>query len=337
VKTLTIRAYGGPDVLEVRAGPDPIPKPTEVRIRVAYAGLNFSDLAARVGAYPDAPKPPMVMGYEVSGTVDEVGSQVRAFKPGMRVLALCHFGGQADLVCAPEAHTFELPTGSFEHAAALPVNYLTAHHLLFHVGRVRAGDRVLLHMAAGGVGLAVLELLRQVEGVEIFGTASASKHELLRKAGVQHPIDYRTQDYEAEVRRLTGGRGVQLVLDPLGGPDWAKGYRLLAPAGQLIAFGWANMVGPSKSLPRMASQFFRMPRFSPLALMGDNRTVSGVNLGHLWNEDQIIGPQMLTLLRLLGEGKLSPRVDKVFPLEEGAAAHLYLMERRNIGKVLLKP
>jgi NADPH:quinone reductase-like Zn-dependent oxidoreductase len=336
VKSLFNTRYGGPEVLEVRSLPDPSPEPTQVRIRVARAGLNFADVSARVGLYPDAPKPPMVLGYEVSGTVDAVGKDVQEPRVGARVLALTHFGGQSDCVCVPASFALPLPDAmTFDQAAALPVNYLTAHHMLFFVGRVRPKDKVLLHMAAGGVGIAAIQLLRQVEGVEIFGTASAGKHGLLREAGVTHPIDYREVDYAEEVMRLTSGRGVQLVLDPLGGPDWKKGYELLAPAGQLIAYGWANMIsGESRNLPRVASQYVRMPRFSPLQLMGDNKTVTGVNVGHLWSALHILLPQANELITLFKAGKISPHVDKVFPLSQAGAAHRYMQERRNVGKVL---
>ena len=336
MRSLFIRKYGGPEVLELRTLPDPLPARGEVRIRVERAGLNYADIAARMGVYPDAPKPPMVVGYEVSGRVDAVGEGVEGVKTGARVFALTSFKGQSDVVCVPKSAVFPIPEGvDFDAAAAMPVNYLTANHLLFAVGNIKPGAKVLLHMAAGGVGFAVLELLRTVGSVEVFGTASASKHEALRAAGVAHPIDYRTQDYASEVRRITGGQGVQLVLDPLGGPDWRRGYRLLAPGGQLIAYGWSNLSpGTRRNVGRVVGQYFQMPRFSPLQLMDDNRTVSGVNLGRLWDRAEIVLPQMQKLSALLGSGAVKPRVDKVFALSEGVEAHRYIHERRNMGKVL---
>src|SRR5262252_7975292 len=135
---------------------------------------------------------------------------------------------------------------TFEEAAAIPVNYVTAYHMLFRVGALRPRERVLVHMAAGGVGIAALQLCKTVEGVETFGTASASKHDVLREEGCTHPIDYRSVDYEAAVRDLTEGKGVDIVLDALGGRDWKKGFELLRPAGRLIAFGFANMSAGDK-------------------------------------------------------------------------------------------
>src|SRR5215468_3322090 len=235
MRALTIPRYGPPEVLEVREVPDPVPGAGQVCIRVARAGLNFADVSARVGLYPDAPPPPMVMGYEVSGTVAALGEGVSALPTGTRVMGMPRFGGQATHAIADARYVVRLPDGmDLDQAAALPVNWVTAHHMLHRVANLRPGMTLLVHMAAGGVGLAAIALAQAVGGVTLFGTASASKHPILREAGVAHPIDYRTQDYVAEVKRLTGGRGVDLVLDALGGPEWARNTSVLAPAGQLI-------------------------------------------------------------------------------------------------------
>lgn len=337
MRALYTTKYGGPEVLQVREVPDPEPKAGEVRIRVHRAGLNFADVSARLGLYPDAPKPPMVMGYEVAGEVDALGPGVEGLSPGDRVLALTRFGGQADRAITRADSVSRLPEGvGFDEAAALPVNYLTAFHMLHNVARIRGGERILIHMAAGGVGLAAIQLARRVPGVVLYGTASASKHALLKEAGLDHPIDYRHVDYAEEVRRLTGGAGVDLVLDALGGKDWLKGYRLLAPVGHLIAFGWANMVsGTKRSNLHVASEFlFKMPRFSPMRLMSANKTLSGVNIGHLWGSAEILAPAMRTLVELLARQEIKPHVDRVFPLSQAADAHRHVQERKNVGKVL---
>jgi NADPH:quinone reductase-like Zn-dependent oxidoreductase len=272
--------------------------------------------------------------------VESVGPGVK-LAVGTRVLALTRFFGQATRVVVPEPFAQALPDEmSFDEAAALPVVYVTAFHMLFNIRNLRPGMHVLVHMAAGGVGLAVVELAKTVKDVTLYGTASASKHDFLRQAGVHHPIDYRTQDYAEEVRAISarehGGRGLDLVLDPLGGPDWKKGYSLLRPTGHLIAYGWSNMNGggDSRSLLRLGSQFLQMPRFAPLELMDKNRTVSGVNVGHLWDASDVLSEVMASLLTLYREGKVKPRVDKVFPLSDGPAAHRYIQARKNIGKVL---
>jgi NADPH:quinone reductase-like Zn-dependent oxidoreductase len=334
----TTRA-GGPEVLEVRDGPDPLPGAGEVRVRVHAAGLNFADIMARLGLYPDAPKLPAVVGYEVAGVVDALGAGVTAPPVGTRVLTTTRFGGQAELVCVPAGQVLPMPEAmSFEEGAALPVNYITAYHALFRVAALRPREKVLVHMAAGGVGLAALQLCRTVEGVETFGTASAAKHEALRLEGCQHPIDYRKQDYEAEVRRLTGGRGVDVVLDPLGGKDWKKGYRLLRPTGRLVAYGFANLAGGERrDYLRLAREAVRIPIFTPLGLMNDNRAIAGVNIGHLWGEIEMMSEELQALLALYRRGAIRPRVDSTFPFARAGEAHRHIQSRKNVGKVVLVP
>jgi NADPH:quinone reductase-like Zn-dependent oxidoreductase len=192
-------------------------------------------------------------------------------------------------------------------------------------------------MAAGGVGLAVLQLCRTVEGIVTIGTASKSKHDVIRANGCTHPIDYHTTDYFAEIMRLTNGKGVDVVLDALGGNDWRKGYRLLRPAGRLIAFGFANMSsGNTRNIFRMIRQLVTVPLFTPMGLMDKNRSVAGVNLGHLW-DDSFLPVAMNRLLILYREGQIKPHIDSSFPFAQAAQAHLRLQEGKNIGKVVLVP
>jgi NADPH:quinone reductase-like Zn-dependent oxidoreductase len=339
MQAVFITRRGGPEVLEVRELPDPVPGPGQVRIDVRAAGLNFADVMARMGLYPDAPKLPAVVGYEVAGEVDAVGPGVAAPAPGDRVLALVRFGGQAGKVVLPAEQAIPMPEEmTFEQGAALPVNYITAYHALFRVGNLRPGRSVLVHMAAGGVGIAALQLCRTVPGVTVYGTASVGKHEVIRAEGCAHPIDYRSRDYEAEVRRLSGGRGVDLVLDALGGADWKNGYRLLRPGGMLVTYGFANLAtGPRRSLLVAARELLSVPRFSPIALMDDNRGVAGVNLGHLWGEPEMLMEEIEALMGLFREGKIRPRVDSTFRFAEAGAAHQRLQGRGSVGKVLLVP
>jgi len=326
-------------VLSVRETPDPEPGPGEVRIRVRACGLNFAEVMARQGLYPDAPKPPCVLGYEAAGVVDALGPGTDGPAVGTPVVALTRFGGHADVVCAPMAQVLPLPDGmDFETAAAIPVTYLTAYHMLFRVANLQPGAKVLVHMAAGGVGIAVLQLCATVPGVETFGTASAGKHGVLREEGCTHPIDYRSTDYARRVRELTGGAGVDVVLDPLGGRDWATGLSLLRPVGHLVAYGFANIASGERRNPlRLVGQALRIPRFTPLGLMNGNRSVSGVNIGHLWQEVELLRTELAAVLALWQEGKVRPRIDSVHPFTAAAAAHARLTERRNVGKVILVP
>jgi NADPH:quinone reductase-like Zn-dependent oxidoreductase len=339
MRAITIPKHGAPSVLEVRESPDPTPKAGEVRVRVHAAGLNFAEVMARKGLYPDAPKPPMVVGYEVAGVIDAVGSGVQRRRVGERVAALVRFGGHADVVCAPEDQCFAIPDSMpFEEGAALPVNYLTAYHMLFQVFRVKPGDKVLVHMAAGGVGTAVLQLCKHIENVTTIGTASASKHDYVRGHGATHVIDYRTKDYVKEVRALTKDRGVDLVLDALGGPDWKKNYDLLRPSGMLIAFGWANMsTGSTRNLFKVVGQLTTIPKWSPLKLMDENKAVAGVNLGHLWGELDMLRVQGEALVQMYAEGKIKPHVDEVFSFADAAKAHEKLESGKSVGKIVLVP
>lgn len=336
MRALVNRKAGNTEVLAVEDRPDPTPREHEVRIRVKRAGLNFADISARVGLYPGAPPFPMVMGYEVAGVVDGVGPGVTTVKDGDRVCALCKFGGQASMICVPSALVRVLPEKmTFDEAAAIPVNYLTAYQMLFWTAPLLPGMSVLVHMAAGGVGLAAIQLARTVKDITLLGTSSASKHDFLRKQGLHHPIDYRTQDYVAEVKRLTDGRGVDRILDALGGKDWERGLSALRSGGSLYAFGWANMIdGDKRSLFHVAKEFLSMRKWSPMELMNLNKGIIGVNMGNLWHEAALIGGHLDRVLALYETGAVKPHVDSVFALSKAADAHAHVQARKNIGKVL---
>jgi NADPH:quinone reductase-like Zn-dependent oxidoreductase len=338
VRQVWITKHGGPEVLQLREAPDPEPKPGEVRIRVAAAGINFADVLARMGLYPDAPRPPMVVGYEVAGTVDRVGDGVTGVREGDRVGSLTRFGGYSDVVCVSAQQAYPLPASlSFEQAAAIPVNYLTAWLMLVWLGNVRAGDRVLVHAAAGGVGQAALQICRW-KGAEVIGTASAGKHARLRELGVAHCIDYRTQDFLAEVKRVTGGRGVDIALDAVGGESFRKSYRALAPLGRLYVFGASALApGKKRSLLSAARGLLAMPAFRPIPMMNSNRGVHGVNLGHLWKQAALLREMLGEIVALVADGTFDPVVDRTFPFAQAGDAHAYIQEHRNFGKVLLTP
>jgi NADPH:quinone reductase-like Zn-dependent oxidoreductase len=339
MQQIWIRKHGGPEVLEVRDVPDPEPSPGQVRVRARAVGLNYAEISARQGLYPDAPKPPCVVGYEGAGVVDAVGEGVTRWSIGDRVVFASRFGGHSAAVCVTEAQLFRMPTSmTFEEGAAMLVNYLTAYHMLFVVRRIRTGDTVLIHSAAGGVGTAVLQLCRTVPGVTAIGTASAKKHDYARSQGADFVIDYRTTDYVAEVKKLTGGRGVDVVLDPLGGPDWRRGYSLLAPGGQLIAFGLSNAGGSGKrSLTRAIGQIVRQPLFNCMTMMNDNRGAAGVNMGHLWDDVAFIAGEAEALVKLYADGKIKPHIGGIFPFSRVAEAHSELENGRAVGKIILVP
>ncbi len=331
---------GPPETLELRQAPDPSPGPGEARIRVKAAGINFAEIMARLGLYRDAPKLPAVLGYEVSGQVDAVGEGVTSCAVGDDVVGLCRFGGYSDVVALPQAQIFPLPkNSSYAEGAALPINYLTAYQMLFAMSGVKAGDVVLVHAAAGGVGLAAIDLCT-IAGAEVIGTASAAKHAFLRERGIDKVIDYRTEDFEVETLRLTGGRGVQIILDAVGGSSWAKGFRCLAPAGRLVVFGFsAAAQGKKPSLLAALRAMASVPwlKFNPLWLMNQNKGVIGVNLGHLWEEQELVRGWMEQIIAWCEEGKIHPTIGREFKLEDAPAAHHYIQERKNVGKIVLVP
>lgn len=249
MRQVWITGVGGPGKLQVREAPDPQPKDGEVRIRVHAAGVNFADILAREGLYPDAPKLPAVVGYEVSGVVDALGAGADEALRDKEVFALTRFGGYSEYVIVPADRAIPKPeTLSHEQAAAIPVNYLTAWQLLVVMGSLKPTESVLIHNAGGGVGLAAIDIARHV-GAKIYGTASAAKHAFLKERGLDHPIDYRTGDWSAELERLTQGRGVELITDPIGGAHWRKSYRALRATGRLGMFGASTATDSKSSVP----------------------------------------------------------------------------------------
>jgi synaptic vesicle membrane protein VAT-1 len=343
MKAVVLTRTGGPEMFEVLERPDPAVGAGEVRIAVRAAGLNFADTMARVGLYPAAPKPPCVLGYEVAGEVETVGEGVSGLTVGQRVMAGTQFGGQAELAVAQARDVMPMPEHlSFEEGAAFCVNYGTAYAGLMIMGGLREGNRVLIHAAAGGVGIAATQIARIV-GAEIFGTASAAKHDAIKAQGVDHPIDYRNQDFKAEVRRLTNGEGVDVILDPMGPTSFRIDYRILRPGGRLIMCGLSEAMNENgrdlratlRSLMRMPTS--TMPWWNAGRLLNQNRGVFGLNLLSWWRReggmDRITAPLLSDLNRKL----LVPVVARSFPFEQAGDAHRYLAERRNIGKVVLTP
>lgn len=338
MRKLVTTANGGVAVLKVQESPDPTPARGGVVVQVKAAGLNFADILARQGLYPDAPKKPCVMGYEVSGVVEAVGEDADRELLGKAVVALTRFEGQAEKVAVAANQLFAKPDSlSFEEAAAIPVNYLTAYALLLVMGSLKEGESVLIHNAGGGVGLAALDIARHI-GATTYGTASPGKHEFLRERGLDHPIDYRNQDWLPVLKQLTNDRGVELVIDPIGGSHWKKSYAALRHTGRLGMFGVstasANGLRGKLKMIKAAAQ---MPRFHPIGLLNKNRGVFGLNLGHLWHEPEKVATWMKAILDGVTEGWVRPHVDKAFPFAQAGAAHSYMEERKNTGKVILVP
>jgi NADPH:quinone reductase-like Zn-dependent oxidoreductase len=338
MRALVITKHGGPEVLKIEERPDPQPGPGEVRVSVRAAGVNFADVLARMGLYEDAPDPPCVIGYEFAGDVESVGEGVTDYTPGQRVFGGCRFGGYAELVVTGEREILPLPDDwSYEEGAAVCVHYVTAYAGLVRYGSLREGEKVLLHAAAGGVGIAATQIARLVGAGEIYGTASGPKHDAVRGFGVDHVIDYTKQDFRSEVRRISGEKQpLDLVMDAIGGSSFRKSWSLLGAGGRLVCFGASSvMSGENRSVRAIARSLATTPVFHPVALMRSSRAVIGLNMLRLWDAkgsfDEYLGP----LRGWIDSGQLRPVVAESFPLERAADAHRLLAERKNVGKVVL--
>ena len=340
MRQIWITRAGPPEVLAVKEAPDPQPKAGEVRIRVEASGVNFADIMGRMGIYPDLPPIPVVPGYEVGGRVDRAGAGVEAGWVGRDVIALTRFGGYADTICVPAQQVFARSAGMTAlEGAAIPVNYFTAWQLIVVMGALKRDETVLVHSAGGGVGIAATQIAKHL-GAHVIGTASAGKHAELRALGVDHLIDYRTEDFETRTREITKGRGVELILDAVGGESWKKGYRVLAPTGRLGMFGVsAAATGKERSIMGFVGLLTSTPwfQFNPIALMNANKAVFGVNLGHMWGEVDRIRGWADALLGLWTQGVIKPKIAASFRFDEAAQAHHFIQDRKNIGKVLLVP
>jgi NADPH:quinone reductase-like Zn-dependent oxidoreductase len=334
MRSLQIPKFGPPEVLRIVTGPDPEPGPGEVLVEVEYSGVNFSDIMARMGLYPDAGRPPIVPGYEFAGSVRAVGAGVTELSAGDPVAGLRNFGGHADLLVARSENVLRRPSGvDAVLGAAFPVVYLTAWHALVRMGNLQAGERILIHNAGGGLGTAAVQIAGHV-GAVVWGTASPSKHDLLRGLGVTEVFDY--PDWPARVRELTGGSGVEFILDPIGGRNLARGFESLAHTGRIVACGTSGFAPGLKRRPlHLVLELLRWPRFNALRMIVKNRGVFGVHLGHLWHRPDLLREEMGEILDLLDKRVLDPVIDRIIPAGEAASAHRRLQEHHNRGKIVL--
>jgi NADPH:quinone reductase-like Zn-dependent oxidoreductase len=333
MRAVVITRHGPPDVLQVQERPAPDrPLGGQVAIEVAAAGINFADTMARVGLYPDAPKPPVVVGYEVASTVLAVGPGVENVEPGQRVMAGTRFGGYAEQIVVKAADVVPLPDElSFEQGAAVPVNYSTAWAGLIRYGALQVGERVLIHAAAGGVGISATQIAKR-QGAEIYGTASPAKHEAIRGFGVDRAIDYTQSGWERDLPEF------DVIMDAIGGRSFRTGYNLLAPGGRLVAFGASSvMSGERRNLLTAAQAAIRMPRFNLIKQMSASKAVIGLNMLTLWDHAGTLEPWITPLREMLDDGAIVPVVAESFPFDRAADAHRFIAERRNIGKVVLTP
>ena len=336
MRTILINKTGKPEVMDLIQVPEPTPSAGEALIRVKSSGINFADIMARKGLYPDAPKLPLTPGYEVAGIISNTGPDVPQTLIGKKVIAFTRFGGYADYVSVPVNQIFKMPAKlDFEHAVSLPVAYSTAYLLMVVMGSLQPDETVLIQNAGSSVGLAALDIARHA-GAKVIGTASNHKHEQLLKMGFEAVIDYRETDWEQEVRKYKNGRGIDLIIDPIGGKNWLKSYRALAPTGRLGMYGISSVCqkrfGCTLSL---LATVLQMPLFHPLSFLEKNRGVFGVNMAHLWDLPEKIRGWMEIILQGVENGWVKPHIDRAFDIEKAADAHAYIESRMSVGKVVL--
>lgn len=323
MKAVQVTKFGGPEVLGYVDVPDPSPSEGQALIQVEAIGVNFADLKAREGGHISAAPPPFIPGLEAAGTVLAVGGKVGRVAPGDRVVAF-PAGAYAERVVAPEALTYPLPPAvPFGAAAACLLVFNTAYHALKTQGRLAAGDSVMVHAAGGGVGTAAVQLAK-LWGARVFACAgSDEKLARVKALGADETINYVTQDLAEEVKRRTDGKGVNLVLDSVGGEVFAKSLQALGLLGRVVIFG------NSSGRPRTVDE---------TALQGMSKTVAGLSLGGIRaRRPEFVRSGCEELLRLLAEGKIQPVIGRRLPLREAAEAHRFLASRASFGKILLTP
>lgn len=333
MRAVVLIGTGSYDRLQVQERPEPVVGPGQVRIDVRAAGVNFAEHMARQGLYADAPPTPCVLGYEVAGVVESVASDVDGIAVGDRVMAGTRFGGYAEQVVVGAGDCVPMPSEmSFAEGAAIPVNYATAWAGLIGYGSLQVGERVLVHAAAGGVGIAATQIARRY-GAEVWGTASPGKHDRIRELGVQHPLDYTRRGWHKQLPPF------DLIMDAIGGDSLHRSYRLLRPGGRLIAFGAASITGAEKRnvvrALRQAAPMFR--GFNVIDQMSESKAVIGLNMLRLWEDRGSLEPWIAPLSQMLEDGTIAPVVAEQVPFDRAGDAHRILAERRNVGKVVLVP
>ena len=335
-RRVVLTKAGSPSTLAVQEMEMPTPGAGEIRIKVAFAGINFADLLMRLGLYQPRPEYPFTPGYEMSGTVDAIGDGVEGFSVGQRVVAGVRNGGQSSHVLVSANKALVLPESiSLEVAAAIPVTYLTAHHMLHHLGHITPDESVLIHGGAGGVGTAALQLCQWAGVTQVWATASGGKASTIEGFGGV-AIDRHNEDFVQVIKQATDGKGVDHILDPIGGDNLARSLSVLKEGGRLYTYGMSAAAPSAKrSLLRSFLAWRKTPKFDPLRLMTRNRGVFGVHMG-TWSNEVVMVEQLNRILEGVNEGHLVPVIDSIFDVEDVAQAHHHIHDGKNIGKVLLR-
>lgn len=324
MKAVRLTEYGGPEVLHLVEIDKPVPTGHEVLIEIKAIGVNYADTARREGQYVVKTPLPFIPGAEIAGVVAAVGEKVTTVKPGTRIVTLIESGGYAEYALANEKALIPIPEQlDFHTAVALPLQGLSAYHILKTMGRLEKGESVLVHAAAGGVGTIAVQLAKLFGAGKVIATASSKeKLALAQELGADVLINYTEPDWEQQVLEATGGKGVNVALEMVGGDVFNKTVKCLATFGRLVVFGAASG---------------EQGRFYPSSLMARNQSVIGFFLPQIMRKPELLQPSLVELLTYLGAGKLKLTIGGVFPLEDAAKVHTLLQGRKTQGKLILEP
>jgi NADPH:quinone reductase-like Zn-dependent oxidoreductase len=339
MKAIVITQYGAAhEAFELQERPTPQPGDGQVRIAVEAFGLNYADISARQGTYADAPPPPCVIGYEVVGRIDALGSGVTQLAVGQRVAALTRFGGYATAAVTDARAAVSIPDDlDAGVAVAIPTQGGTAYYCAEELVRLHPGDHVLVHAAAGGVGTWLVQLCKR-RGCVVYGTAgSDAKLDTLRKLGVDHPINYRREDFAEAVQRIRGVAGLDVIFDSLGGSAVRKGLRLLAAGGRIVCFGAAERESGPWQLVRDARFAASFGFVHPIPLLMHCKSILGVNMLRLADQrPETLGRVLHAVADLTLKGEIQPLVGGRFTTDQIAAAHELLGGRGSTGKIVVR-
>ncbi len=337
MRAAVVTKYGEPEVLKIQDWKEPFPKRGEVKIRVKAIGLNFADIYARLGLYPSVPKPPFIPGIEVCGIIVKTGDGVRKWRRGDRVIAFTRFNGYAEYVTVSQNQIFALPKRfTFEEGASIAVTYLTAYHALITLGNIHRGEKLLLHAAAGGVGTAALQIARHI-GVEIFATASTKeKLELAKSYGAKHLINYRNEDFSKIILEKTNGYGIDVVLDSIGGRVFKKSWKLLAPMGRYVLYGFSAVAGKHTFAKLKAlREVISAPVLFPHTLLSRNVSLSCFNLFFLDNKKEYLKNSLRIIFDWQAKGIVKPFIGAHYKFDKIVEAQEYLQSRKSVGKIVI--
>src|SRR5512146_2234228 len=322
MKAVVVSHTGGPEVLEYKDVPEPEPKPNEALVRIKAAGLNFIDVYFREGRYPS--KLPFIVGQEGAGVVEKVGSQVASVDTGDRVAYTGLQGAYAEKAVVAADRLVKIPEGvSFEQAAALMLQGMTAHYLVKSTYPLKSGETCLIHAAAGGVGQLLVQMAKMTGAMVIATAGTDQKCEIARKAGADHVINYEKQDFEEETKKLTGGKGVSVVYDGVGKATFEKGLNVLLPRGYMVLFGGASGAVPPFDLIKLSQKgSLYVTRPTLAAYIATREELE-------WRASDVMG--------WAASGKLKISIGQTYPLAEAERAHRDLEARKTTGKSLLIP